>query len=135
MALGIKLAQHDSRVVQIAGDGVFHFSNPDVVYAVSQQFNLPIFTLVLDNGGWRAVKASVLRVYPKGTAAEESSFQARLHSGRQGDERRFEQVASAFGAHGESVRNAGDLDAAIDRCLAALKAGRSAVLTAQVTPL
>ncbi len=135
MALGIKLAQPQSRVVQIAGDGVFHFSNPDAVYAVSQQFNLPIFTVVLDNGGWRAVKASVLRVYPEGTAAEENSFQARLQSGRQGEERRFEQVASAFGAHGENVRNAADLSAAIDRCLAALKAGRSAVLTAQVTPL
>jgi len=135
MALGIKLAQPDRRVVQIAGDGVFHFSNPDAVYAVAQQFRLPIFTVVLDNGGWRAVKASVLRVYPKGTAAEENSFQARLQSGRQGEERHFEQVASAFGAHGESVRNAADLPAAIDRCLAALKEGRAAVLTAQVTPL
>ncbi|HXP12344.1 MAG TPA: hypothetical protein VN795_01690, partial [Stellaceae bacterium] len=64
-----------------------------------------------------------------------NSFQARLQSGRQGEERHFEQVASAFGAHGENVRNAADLDAAIDRCLAALKAGRSAVLVAQVTPL
>ncbi len=135
MALGIKLAQPESRVVQIAGDGVFHFSNPDAVYAVAQQFRLPIFTVVLDNGGWRAVKASVLRVYPKGTASEENSFQARLQSGRQGEERHFEQVASAFGAHGESVRDAADLHAAIDRCLAALKEGRSAVLTAQVTPL
>jgi acetolactate synthase-1/2/3 large subunit len=135
MALGIKLAQPESRVVQIAGDGVFHFSNPDAVYAVAQQFRLPIFTVVLDNGGWRAVKASVLRVYPKGTASEENSFQARLQSGRQGEERHFEQVASAFGAHGESVRNAADLHAAIDRCLAALKEGRSAVLTAKVTPL
>jgi len=77
----------------------------------------------------------VLRVYPKGTAAEENSFQARLQSGRQGEERHFEQVASAFGAHGESVRNAADLPAAIDGCLAALKEGRAAVLTAQVTPL
>jgi acetolactate synthase-1/2/3 large subunit len=135
MALGIKLAQPDKRVVQISGDGVFHFSNPDAVYAVAQQFKLPIFTVVLDNGGWRAVKASVLRVYPKGTASEEDEFQARLHSGRQGDERHFEQVASAFGAHGESVARAEDLPAAIDRCLAALKEGRAAVLTVKVTPL
>jgi acetolactate synthase-1/2/3 large subunit len=135
MALGIKLAQPEKRVVQISGDGVFHFSNPDAVYAVAQQFKLPIFTVVLDNGGWRAVKASVLRVYPKGTASEEDEFQARLHSGRQGDERHFEQVASAFGAHGESVANAADLPAAIDRCLAALKQGQAAVLTVKVTPL
>ena len=111
------------RVVQIAGDGVFHFSNPDAVYAVAQQFNLPIFTLVLDNGGWRAVKSSVLRVYPKGTAAEIGSFQAKLHSGRQGEIRRFDQVASAFGAHGENVTIRGGA-AGGDRALPQGRQGR-----------
>lgn len=135
MALGIKLAEPGKRVVQIAGDGVYHFSNPDAVYAVAQQFQLPIFTIVLDNGGWRAVKASVLRVFPKGIAAETDSFQARLHSGRQGEIRRFEQVAMAFGAHGEYAATADELPSAIDRCLAALKDGRAAVLTVRVTPL
>lgn len=135
MALGIKLAEPGKRVVQIAGDGVYHFSNPDAVYAVAQQFQLPIFTIVLDNGGWRAVKASVLRVFPTGIAAEADSFQARLHSGRQGEIRRFEQVAMAFGAHGEYAAAADELPAAIDRCLAALKEGRAAVLTVRVTQL
>jgi acetolactate synthase-1/2/3 large subunit len=135
MALGIRLAQPDKRVIQIVGDGVYHFSNPDAVYAVAQQFQLPIFTIVLDNGGWRAVKASVLRVYPKGSAEEEDSFNARLHSGRQGDVRRFDMVAAAFGAHGENVTDAGELPAAIERCLAAIKAGRAAVMTVQVTRL
>jgi acetolactate synthase-1/2/3 large subunit len=135
MALGIRLAHPDKRVIQIVGDGVYHFSNPDAVYAVAQQFQLPIFTIVLDNGGWRAVKASVLRVYPKGSAAGEDSFNARLHSGRQGDQRRFDMVAAAFGAHGENVTESAALPAAIERCLAAIKAGRAAVMTVQVTRL
>ncbi|SDR32804.1 acetolactate synthase-1/2/3 large subunit [Rhizobiales bacterium GAS191] len=135
MALGIKLARPDRRVVQIIGDGSFHFSAPDSVYAAAQHYQLPIFTIVLDNRGWQAVKSSTLRVYPKGAAAESDKFLASLESGRQGEERRFEEVARAFGAYGECVRDPEDVSAAIDRCLAALDDGRAAVLTVRVTPL
>ncbi|HEY5128277.1 MAG TPA: thiamine pyrophosphate-requiring protein, partial [Bradyrhizobium sp.] len=74
MALGLRLARPDRRIVQVIGDGGFHFSSPDSVYAVAQQYQLPIMTLVLDNGGWQAVKSAVQRVYPKGIAAETDQF-------------------------------------------------------------
>jgi acetolactate synthase I/II/III large subunit len=135
MALGIKLARPERRVVQIVGDGSFHFSTPDSVYATAQQYQLPIFTVVLDNRGWQAVKSSVMRVFPKGAAAASDMFLSRLESGRQGEERRFEEVGRAFGAYGECVRAPQDVPGAIDRCLAALDDGRSAVLTARIPPL
>jgi acetolactate synthase I/II/III large subunit len=131
MALGAKLARPERRVVQVVGDGSFHFSTPDSVYAVAQQYGLPIFTVVLDNRGWQAVKESVKRVYPKGVAAETDRFQARLEGGQ----RRFEDVARAFGAHGERVGDPEELPAAIRRCLAAVDAGQATVLTVRVTPL
>ena len=131
MALGAKLARPHSRVVQIVGDGGFHFSTPASVYAVAQQYHLPIFTVVLDNGGWQAVKEAVLRVYPDGAAAASDAFQARL----QGEHRHFEQVAAAFGAYGEAVSDPEDVAAAVGRCLAALDAGRAAVLNVRVTQL
>jgi acetolactate synthase-1/2/3 large subunit len=130
MALGVKLARPNKRVLQVVGDGSFHFSTPDSVYSVAQQYQLPIFTVVLDNGGWGAVKASTLRVYPKGVAAETDNFYARL-----GTERRFEQVAQAFGAFGASVNDPAELDGAIKRCLAAVDAGQAAVLAVKVTPI
>ena len=135
MALGLKLAQPDRRIVQVIGDGGFHFSSPDSVYAVAQQYQIPILTVVLDNGGWQAVKSAVQRVYPKGMAAETDQFQSRLTSGRQGEQRDFSAVARAFGAHGECVTGPDDLAAAIDRCLAALDDGKPAVLHVRVTPL
>jgi acetolactate synthase-1/2/3 large subunit len=135
MALGIRLARPDRRIVQVIGDGGFHFSSPDSVYAVAQQYQLPILTLVLDNGGWQAVKAAVQRVYPKGVAAETNEFQSRLMSDRQGELRDFSAVAKAFGAHGERVTEPGELAAAIDRCLAALDDGKAAVLHVHVTRL
>ena len=130
MALGARLARPQQRVVQIVGDGGFHFSTPTSVYAVAQQYGLPIFTLVLDNGGWQAVKEATLRVYPDGAAAQSQQFQARLG----GAKREFAQVAQAFGAHGETVREPQDLEAAITRCFAAVDAGQAAVLVARIKP-
>lgn len=128
MALGAKLANPDVRVVQIVGDGGFHFSTPTSVYATAQRYALPIFTVVLDNGGWQAVKEAVRRVYPDGAAVQSDQFQARL----QGQHRHFEQVAQAFGAYGECVSEPGDVVAAIARCLKAVDAGQAAVLNVQI---
>ncbi len=135
MALGLKLARPERRVVQIIGDGAFHFSSPDSVFAVAQQYQVPILTVVLDNGGWQAVKSSVQRVYPKGFAAATNSFQSQLRSGRQGEQRRFSDIGRAFGAHGEFVSEPDELGSAIDRCLAAIDSGIAAVLHVQITPL
>jgi acetolactate synthase-1/2/3 large subunit len=135
MALGLRLANARRRVVQVIGDGGFHFSSPDSVYAVAQQYQIPIFTIVLDNGGWQAVKSATQRVYPQGIAAETDQFQSRLMSGRQGERRDFSEVGKAFGAHGECVREPDELAAAIDRCLAALDDGKAAVLHIHVTRL
>ena len=135
MALGLKLAQPNRRMVQIIGDGGFHFSSPDSVYSVAQQYQIPILTVVVDNGGWQAVKSAVQRVYPKGIAAETDQFQSRLMSGRQGERRAFSEVGRAFGAHGEVVTEPDQLAAAIDRCLAALDDGKAAVLHVHVTRL
>jgi acetolactate synthase-1/2/3 large subunit len=135
MALGLKLARPERRIAQVIGDGGYHFSSPDSVYAVAQQYQIPVLTVVLDNGGWQAVKSAVQRVYPKGIAAETDQFQSRLRSGRQGEQRDFSAVARAFGAHGECVTEPDDLDSAIDRCLSALDDGKAAVLHVHVTPL
>jgi acetolactate synthase I/II/III large subunit len=135
MALGLRLARANRRVVQVIGDGGFHFSSPDSVYAVAQQYQIPILTVVLDNGGWQAVKSATQRVYPKGIAAETDQFQSRLMSGRQGDRRDFSEIGKAFGAHGECVREPDELAAAIDRCLAAVDDGKAAVLHVHVTRL
>ncbi|MES2512170.1 MAG: thiamine pyrophosphate-requiring protein [Pseudomonadota bacterium] len=128
MALGARLANPGSRVVQVVGDGGFHFSTPTSVYATAQRYKLPIFTVVLDNGGWQAVKEAVLRVYPDGVAAKTDEFQARL----QGQDRQFEKVGEAFGAYGECVSDPAEVEAAIARCLKAVDAGRAAVLNVQI---
>ena len=129
-ALGIKLAQAKNRVIHFVGDGSFYFSNPSSVYAVANQYDLPILTVLLDNGGWSAVKESTLRMYPQGEAKSTNQFTSDL-----GYSTDFAAIAEAAGAHGERLTDPEQVEAAIERCLAALDAGRSALLHVRITPL
>jgi acetolactate synthase-1/2/3 large subunit len=129
-ALGIKLAQTQSRVIHFVGDGSFYFSNPSAVYAVARQYNLPILTVLLDNGGWSAVKESTLRMYPHGEAKSTNQFASDLGYGTD-----FAAIAEAAGAYGERLVDPSQTEAAIARCLAALDAGQSALLHVRITPL
>ena len=129
-ALGIKLAQAKNRVIHFVGDGSFYFSNPSSVYAVANQYDLPILTVLLDNGGWSAVKESTLRMYPQGEAKSTNQFASDL-----GYSTDFAAIAEAAGAHGERLTDPEQVEAAIERCLVALDAGRSALLHVRITPL
>ena len=129
-ALGIKLAHPNRRVVHFVGDGTFYFSNPTSTLAVAREYETPIFTVVLDNSGWAAVKESTLRMYPKGRAFTSNQFASLLPQGMD-----FAGVAEAAGAYGERLSDPNDVDAAIARCLAALDAGRSVVMHARIAPL
>jgi acetolactate synthase-1/2/3 large subunit len=100
------------------------------VLAVSRQYGLPILCVVVDNGGWSAVKESTLRVYPDGAARHSDEFEARF-----AHDADFARLAEAFGAHGERVTDPLAVEAALGRCVEAVRAGRSALLHASVTPL
>lgn len=130
MALGLKLAFPERSIVQIVGDGTFYFSNPQSTLSVGRQYKLPVLTVVLDNTGWGAVKAATLRVYPEGEARDEGEFGATL-----APDMDFSKVAEAAGAHGELVSDPDAVEAAVARCVAAVKGGRSAVLHARVTKI
>jgi acetolactate synthase-1/2/3 large subunit len=127
LALGAKLASPASQVVQFIGDGGFYFNNPSSTYAVARQYGLPIFTVVFDNGGWSAVKEATLRMYADGDASTTGQFQAHLAT-----EVQYADVARSAGGHGETVIEPAELPAAIQRCLAATRGGRAALLHVKV---
>ena len=129
-ALGARLARPDAIVAQVCGDGSFYFGNPSSAYAVAHQYQLPIFTVVLDNAGWSAVKESTLRMYPEGEAKTIGEFQARLAPGVD-----FAKVCEAAGGYGEVLADPGAVPDAIQRCLAQVRAGRPAVLHAKIPVL
>jgi len=128
MALGAKLAAPDRLMVQICGDGGFYFGNPTSIFAVAQQYKLPIFSIVLDNSGWNAVKQSTLRVYPEGEAKTANEFEAEL-----APKVHFGKVAEAFGAYAEELSDPADVPAALARCVKEARGGRATLLHARVT--
>ena len=129
-ALGMQLAHPERMVVQIAGDGSHYFGNPAAFHGVARQYRLPVFSVILDNTGWGAVKAATLRVYPDGHAKATDRFHARLP-----ERADFAAVARASGVHGELLERGSDTQGAIARCLAAIRAGRPALLHARIAPL
>lgn len=130
LALGMKLARPQQVSVHIVGDGGFYFGNLDSVFAVASQHGLPIFSIILDNTGWNAVKDATLRVYPEGIARARDAFQAKLPGAMD-----FSKLAEVSGAYGERLSDPAEVPAAIDRCLRAVKQGRSALLHARVKPM
>ena len=129
-ALGLKLALPERTIVQIVGDGSFYFANPQSTLAVARQYKLGVLTVVLDNGGWSAVKEATLKVYPDGDAKAGGDFGAALVPDMD-----FSKVAEAAGAHGELASDPDGLEAAIARCLTAVRDGQAAVLHVRVTKL
>ncbi|HEY7300190.1 MAG TPA: thiamine pyrophosphate-requiring protein [Xanthobacteraceae bacterium] len=127
-ALGVKLALPNRCVVQIVGDGSFYFNNPTAVFALAKQYHLPILTVVLDNSGWAAVKDATLRVYPEGQAKAKGLYQADLPTDMD-----FSKIVEAAAGYGERLVDPAEVPAAIARCLAEVRNGRSALLHACVT--
>jgi acetolactate synthase-1/2/3 large subunit len=130
MALGAKLARPGATVVQVVGDGSFYFGNPSSAYAVARQYGLPVFTVVLDNSGWSAVKESTLRMYPEGAAKAVDDYGARL-----APDADFGKICEAAGGYGEMLTDPDAVPDAIRRCLAAVRGGRPAVLHVKIPEL
>ena len=123
-AAGAKLGAPAKKVILIVGDGSYMFGCPTAAHHVARMYNLPITTLVMNNARWNAVHRSTLGMYPNGLAAKEPMMPLVSL----GDSPAYEGIMQACGGHGEKVEEPAALAAALQRCLAANAAGRSALL-------
>ncbi|KAI0973661.1 thiamine pyrophosphate enzyme [Xylaria arbuscula] len=72
--LGVKMALADteqgidkpSLVCQVVGDGSFMCAAPSSALWVASRYEIPVLTVVLNNGGWKAPRNSTQLVYPNG---------------------------------------------------------------------
>jgi thiamine pyrophosphate-dependent acetolactate synthase large subunit-like protein len=74
-ALGVEMARQDQvkkgnkqseMVCQVVGDGSFMCAAPSSALWAASKHNIPILTVLLNNGGWKAPRNSVEMVYPDG---------------------------------------------------------------------
>jgi len=129
-AVGVKLAEPDSRVIATVGDGAYVFANPTACAWLAAAHGAPTLTVVVNNGGWNAVSLSTQGQHPQGVAAEEgvpgSAFAPRLELSR---------PATVVGAHTERVTERSELAAALRAAAEAVDGGTPAVVDVHVEPV
>ena len=109
--LGAKAANPDRQVVVVCGDGSFGMNVQELDTAV--RHNLNFVAVISHNGGWTG------------------AIRDRKVPGRDLLMTRYDQVAQAFGCHGEYVEKPDDIRPAIERALAS---GKPAVVNVVADP-
>jgi acetolactate synthase-1/2/3 large subunit len=116
-ALAAQLLHPDRTVVAFAGDGCFQMCGQELATMVQER--LPILVVVANNGMYGTIRMHQERRYPGRVMATDLVNPD------------FAALARAYGAHGERIETAAELDGAIERARAA---GGPALLELVVDP-
>lgn len=123
-AAGVKIACGTKPVVFIVGDGTFNYNPVIGGMGLCQEYNLPILIIVLNNGGYLSMSKGYHTDFPEGWAATNKKYLGVEITPRP----EYSKLAEAFGAYGEKVENASDIEPAITRGLEKLKHGNTVLL-------
>jgi acetolactate synthase-1/2/3 large subunit len=123
-SLGVKLARPDRRVIAVTGDGSFLFGVPTSALTMAAEWGTPFLTVILNNKGYRASRLPVYGLFPEGVSARRKTAVGTRFTHAPD----YPALAAACHAHGERVERAEDLVPALRRALAALDAGRAALV-------
>jgi acetolactate synthase-1/2/3 large subunit len=127
-SLGAKLASPERTVISTVGDGSYMFGNPTPFHLVARAANLPVLTIVCNNGRWQAVDSATRAVYPQGRAAAAPVMPlVELQPSPE-----LTKVAEASDAWARRVDDPSELPRAIELALEAVAGGRQALLDVRV---
>ena len=123
LALGVKLASPGRPVVALMGDGSFLYNPIIPALGAAKDYNLPILIVVFNNSAYSAMKRTHLDFYPGGVAETTGVFHGVHIAGPN-----YAQLVEPFGGHGERVDDPAMLKPALEKALAAVKAGQVALV-------
>ena len=123
-AVGSKLAHPDKPVIFFVGDGTYNYNPVLAGLGLCQEFNLPILTIVMNNGSYAAMISGYKKHYPQGTAVRRNAYLG-VNITPQPD---YAMIAEAFDAYGEKVIEPDEIEPALNRALEQLANGRAALL-------
>lgn len=116
-------------IVLVVGDGSFLFGVPSSAYWMARRYSTPFLTLVLNNGGWKSPRLSMLGVHPQGTGAGKAARDVHVTFGGEENEPDFGKIAEAAGGAWNAVLdNAEKANEIIREAVKTVKGGRSAVV-------
>ena len=116
-ALGAQFAAPDRPVINFNGDGGFLFNAQE--FATAVEYNLPVVTVIMNNGSWGSEKAY-----------QRYAFNER-YVGADTLNPRYDQFAELFGGAGYYVERPEDVG---DALLAALKVGKPSIIEIPIDP-
>ena len=121
-AMASKLVHPEKEVLCYYGDGAFAMTSWDMETA--QRFNLPYIAVIGNNSAMNQIRFGQIEKYgdQRGNVAN-----------KLGDVH-FEKLAEAIGAHGEAVREPGDIAPALARAREAVRSGTCAIVNIWVDP-
>jgi acetolactate synthase-1/2/3 large subunit len=123
-ALGAKLATPNKLVIGTEGDGAYMFSNPVSAHYVAAEQDLPILTVMFNNGIWNAVRRSTVGLTPDGYAAKSNRPPATMLDGIT----KYEKAVEMVDGYGERVTDPDDLIPALERGIKAVMVERRQAL-------
>jgi acetolactate synthase-1/2/3 large subunit len=130
-ALGVQLADRARLVIATVGDGSYMFANPVVCHQVAAALELPLLTVVFNNGRWNAVRRSTLDIFPDGAAAQEVVMPVTSLEPAPD----YCLVAQASGAWTVRVENGADLPGVLDAAVQVIRGERrQALIEIRTTP-
>ncbi|KAF4124643.1 Acetolactate synthase large subunit or other thiamine pyrophosphate-requiring enzyme [Geosmithia morbida] len=137
-ALGIKLAV-DARaggkgpfVCQVVGDGTYLFSFPGSVYWISRRYGIPVLTIVLNNKGWNAPRASYTLIHPDGEGTRVGNEELNISFAPVPDYGGIARAAGAGDIHALKVEDSSELEAVLEDAVARVQAGMTAVVDCRI---
>ena len=123
-ALGAKLAAPDRLVIATVGDGSYMFANPTACHQVAEALDIPLLTIVFNNGVWNAVRKSTKAVYPDGHASRAN----RMPLSSLSPAPDYEKIVLASRGHGERIEDPEALPDALERAISMVMDQRRQVL-------
>ena len=128
-ALGAQLADRNRLCIACIGDGSYMFANPVACHQIAEALELPILTIVKNNGIWNAVRRSVVSSYPDGAAVMANKMP--LVSLEPSPD--YSAIAAASRAYTERVEHGRDLPGALERAIGVIrKEKRQAMLELRI---
>jgi acetolactate synthase-1/2/3 large subunit len=128
-AAGVKLANAGKPVVLITGDGAFNYNPVMAGLGLYQEYRIPIIILILNNGGYGAMKLGYHRLYPEGSAVRQNTFLGTDITPAPD----YIKIAEAFGACGERLKMPSEVEPALKRALQRLEEGKTVLLDVILT--
>jgi len=129
-ALGVKVARPGDTVVCVVGDGALHYNPVPAALGFAQQHDAPILIVVCDNRGYTSRTWNIQKYFAEGAAVRTGQLFGNVIVPTPD----YAKLAEAYGGSGERVETVAALNPAIERALAALATGHSALLDIFVTP-